>query len=75
MLTTKSDQAFYQEERVILVIQIFKSDQISIVQAAAKLYNVSHNNLIYHLHDCTARVNTSLKNQKLSLTEKESLIQ
>ena len=42
MSTIKVNQVFYQEERILLVIQALKKDQILSVQAAAHLYKISH---------------------------------
>jgi hypothetical protein len=42
MSTTPQDQASYREGRMLLAIKTYKNGQIKSIQAAARVYNVSH---------------------------------
>lgn len=74
MSTTQRHQASTQEGRLFLAIQAFNNGQIFSVQAVAKSYDVPQSTLNHRVKSCTARVNTPLKNRKLSLTEEECLV-
>jgi predicted HTH domain antitoxin len=69
MSTTNANQASHQEGRILLAIQALEKDQISSVQAAARMYEVPRTSLVEQLHGRITPKDSQLKNQKLSPTE------